>query len=460
MRHPHERLKLISVFAPQIKVRAAKNLASGMGPALVMKQVLRATLCVLFLNGALPGGLYITHARAQTAGAQAFNSEQLDALLAPIALYPDALLAQVLMASTFPLQVVGAARWIEDPAHKSLSGDALAKAIEPQAWDPSVKSLVPFPSVLELMNSNLDWTQQLGYAFADKQAAVMNSVQRLRFQAQTVGNLKTTEQQTVRVEKQVIIIEPARPTVVYVPSYNPTVVYGAWPYPAYPPVYLPPPPGYVFGTALVSGIAFATGVAVVGSLWGWARPGWGAGYVNVNVNHYNNINVNRTHINSNVWQPNRPGGRPAGLQRPPNGPVGQPARPNGLPANAIGRPNVNVPASAVNRPPRPAAAQPGLANRPAVTNAGQANAGNRPKLGQGTSNRQRADAAVPAGTGGRAPGQRPAQARQPEAFRGMDRGREAAQFGARGTQSRDASRIQHRGNAGAAVRGGAGRRRG
>ena len=335
----------------------------------------------LVLNGTAPTVLGITHASAQTTGTEEFNAEQLDALLAPIALYPDALLAQVLMASTFPLQVVSAWRWVEDPAHKSLSGDALAKAVEPQTWDPSVKSLVPFPAVLALLNSNLDWTQQLGYAFADQQGAVMNSVQRLRLQAQAAGNLKSTEQQVVRTDQQTIIIEPAQPTVVYVPSYNPTVVYGAWPYPAYPPVYLPPPPGYVFGTALVSGIAFAAGVAVVGSLWGWARPGWGGGYVNVNVNRYNSINVNRTHINSNVWQPNRPGGRPAGLQRPPNGPVGRPARSNGLPANAIGRSNVSVPASAVNRPVKSGAGQPNLANRPTGTNAGQANAGNRPNPG-------------------------------------------------------------------------------
>jgi hypothetical protein len=442
-------------------VWAVTSDASPTGQAQMMKQVLRIALCMLVLNGTAPTGLHIAAAGAQTTETQEFNAEQLDALLAPIALYPDALLAQVLMASTFPLQVVGAGRWIEDPAHKSLSGDALANAVEPQTWDPSVKSLVPFPLVLALMNSNLDWTQQLGYAFADQQAAVMNSVQRLRFQAQAAGNLQTTEQQVVRTEKQVIIIEPAQPTVVYVPSYNPTIVYGAWPYPTYPPVYLPPPPGYVFGTALVSGMAFAAGVAVVGSLWGWARPGWGGGYVNVNVNRYNNINVNRTHINSNVWQPNRPGGRPAGLQRPPNGPVGQPARPNGLPANAVGRPNVTVPASAVNRPTKPAGAQPSLANRPAVTSAGQANTGNRPNLGQGTGDQRRGNAAASAGTGARSPAQRPAPARQPEAFKGMDRGREAAQFGARGNQSRAASQAQRRqGNAGAAVRGGVGRRPG
>ena len=286
----------------------------------MMKRLLRIALCGLILNGLSPDARYITLASAQTTEDQAFNSEQLDALLAPIALYPDALLAQVLMASTFPLQVVEAGRWIDDPGHKSLSGDAIAEAVESQAWDPSVKSLVPFPSVLALMNSNLDWTQQLGYAFADQQAAAMSSVQRLRFQAQTAGNLKTTEQQIVRVEKQVIFIEPAQPTVVYVPTYNPVIIYGTWPYPAYPPVYLPPPPGYVFGTALLSGIAFAAGVAVVGSLWGWARPGWGAGYVNVNINRYNTINVNRTHISSNVWQPKSAGwptrGLAAGAKRP------------------------------------------------------------------------------------------------------------------------------------------------
>jgi uncharacterized protein DUF3300 len=362
------------------------------------------------------------------------------------------------MASTFPLEVLTAARWIEDPDHKTLSGDALAEAVEPQTWDPSVKSLVPFPSVLALLNSNLDWTQQLGYAFADQQPAVMDSVQRLRAQAQSAGNLQSTEQQIVHTEQQVIIIEPAQPNVVYVPSYNPTIVYGAWPYPAYPPVYLPPPPGYAFGAALVSGMAFAAGVAVVGSLWGWARPGWGGGYVNVNVNRYNSINVNRTHINSNVWQPNRPAGRPAGLQRPPNGPVGRPARPNGLPANAVGRQNVHVPASAVNRPARPNAGQGNLANRPAGTNAGQA-AGNRVNPGRGIGDRPRGNAAAPAGAGARSAAQRAAPARQPEAFRGMDRGREAAQFGARGNQSRAASQIQRPGNAGGGA-GGRGRRNG
>ena len=433
----------------------------------MIKQLLRLALCIVILDGTAPTDFYISHASAQTAGTQSYNTEQLDALLAPIALYPDALLAQVLMASTFPLQVVSAGRWVEDPAHKSLSGDVLAKTIEPQTWDPSVKSLVPFPSVLALLNSNIEWTEQLGYAFADQQAAVMNSVQRLRVQAQAAGNLKTTEQQIVRSEKQIIIIEPARPTLVYVPNYNPTVVYGGWPYPAYPPVYLPPPPGYAFGTALISGIAFATGVAIVGSLWGWATPGWGRGYVNVNVRHYNTINVNRTRINSNVWQPNRPGGRPAGLQRPPNGPVGQPARPNGLPVNAIGRTNINVSANTLNRPIKYSAAQPNTANRPGVPGVGQPGvgrpgvgqpgAGSRPVPGQRTGTRPALGTPV-------SPGQRPAPARQPEAFRGMDSGRQAAQFGARGNQSRATSQVQAQDrsniNTGAAARGGVSGRRG
>jgi hypothetical protein len=423
----------------------------------MMKQSMRIALSWAILNSTVTPAFPINQACAEPAKIEAYNSEQLDALLAPIALYPDALLAQVLMAATFPLQVVSAGRWVEDPAHKSLSGDALAKAIEPQTWDPSVKSLIPFPAVVALLNGNLDWTQQLGYAFADQQDAVMSSVQRLRAQAEAAGNLQTTEQQIVRTEQQIIVIEPAQPNVVYVPSYNPQIVYGAWPYPTYPPVYLPPPPGYVFGAALVSGIAFATGVAVVGSLWGWATPGWGRGYVNVNVNRYNNINVNRTQINSNVWQPNRPGGRPAGLQRPPNGPVGQPARPNGLPANAIGRSNVNVPASAVNRPSRAASAQPNP--RPGGTNIGQAN-----RIGAGQSPVNRAGRVAPASPapGARPPGQRTAPGRQPEAFRGIDNGRQAAQNGARGSQSRAGSQVQQqsRANAGAAVRRGAGRRPG
>ena len=216
--------------------------------------------------------------------------------MAPIALYPDSLLAQIFMASTYPLEVVQAARWVK--ANKNLKGDALTAALEKENWDPSVKSLVNFPQVLDMMNEKLDWTQKMGDAFLAQQKDVMDTVQKLRVKAQAEGNLKTTQQQKVVVEKetQTIIIEPANPQVVYVPTYNPTVVYGAWAYPAYPPYYYYPP-GYTAGAALFS---FGAGVAV-GAAWGyaWGDCNWGGGDVNVNVNRNTNINNN---INRSKYQ--------------------------------------------------------------------------------------------------------------------------------------------------------------
>ncbi|HSB52604.1 MAG TPA: DUF3300 domain-containing protein, partial [Dissulfurispiraceae bacterium] len=186
---------------------------------------------------------------AQDAGgtpAAKFNKEQLEQILAPGALYPDEVLSQVLMASTYPLDVVQASRWATQ--NKDLKGDALTKALEKQDWDPSVKSLVNFPQVLQMMNEKLDWTQKLGDAFLAQEKDVMDTIQVLRKKAEAEGNLKTTKEQKVVVEKETIIIQPANPQVVYVPTYNPTVVYGAWPYPAYPPYYYYPP-GYAAGAA-------------------------------------------------------------------------------------------------------------------------------------------------------------------------------------------------------------------
>src|SRR5262247_3039145 len=216
--------------------------------------------------------------------AQAFKPEEIDALVAPIALYPDDLLSQIFMASTYPLEVVQAGRWARQ--NQNLKGDALAQALEKQDWDPSVKSLVNFPEVLFKMSDKLDWTQKLGDAFLEQQKDVMDAVQRLRAKAQAAGNLQTTEQQKVIVEEKIIKIEPTSPQTVYVPTYNPTVVYGAWPYPAYPP-YAYYPPGYVAGTALLS---FGVGMAVGGALWG--NCNWGHGDVDVNVNNYNNYTKN------------------------------------------------------------------------------------------------------------------------------------------------------------------------
>ena len=216
----------------------------------------------------------------------AFKPEELEQILAPIALYPDSLLTQILMASTYPLEIVNADRWTKQ--NKDKKGDALAKALEAQPWDPSVKSLVNFPQVLAMMSEKLDWTQKVGDAFLAQQKDVMGTIQKLRHKAQESGNLKTTKEQVIKVEQEVIIIEAASPQVVYVPSYNPTVVYGAWPYAAYPP-YSYAYPGYPWG----AGLAFAGGVAV-GAAWGyaWGGANWRGGDVDVNVNRNTNINNN------------------------------------------------------------------------------------------------------------------------------------------------------------------------
>ena len=214
-------------------------------------------------------------------GSPTFKQEELDQLLAPIALYPDSLLSQILMASTYPLEIVQAARWVKP--NKDLKGDALTAELEKQPWDPSVKSLVNFPQILQMMNEKLDWTQKLGDAFLAQEKEVMGTIQSLRAKAYAEGNLKTTKEQTVIVEKdpQVIIIEPASPQVVYVPTYNPTVVYGVWAYPAYPP-YPVYPPG-----------SFAAGVAVGAAWWyGWGDCDWHGGDVDIDVNRNTNINRN------------------------------------------------------------------------------------------------------------------------------------------------------------------------
>src|SRR5512139_3354660 len=223
-----------------------------------------------------------------------FSQEKLDSLLAPIALYPDDLLAQTLMASTYPLDVVAAARFVKE--NPKLTGDALDKAVLEKNWDPSVQSLTAYPQVLEMMNNKLDWTQELGDAFLADEKRVLDTVQRLRQKADAAGNLKSSEQQKVVKEQQTIIIQPAQPEVVYVPTYNPTVVYGSWWAPSYPPYYHPPPPSYYPpGGYLAAGlIGFGIGVAIANNHWGWAHADWHGGDVNVNVNR------NNTFINNNA----------------------------------------------------------------------------------------------------------------------------------------------------------------
>ena len=225
-----------------------------------------------------------------------FKKEEIEQLVAPIALYPDALVAQILMASTYPLEIVQAARWSK--ANPKVTGKELEDAMQKQSWDPSVKSLAAFPQVLTMMNDKLDMTQKLGDAFLGQQKEVMDAIQRLRAKAHAAGNLKSSKEQTVTSEQEggttVIKIEPADPKVVYVPTYDPMVVYGPWPYPAYPPYYYYPP-GYVPGAMFFS---FTVGVIVGNAMWGGCH--WGGSNVYINHNTYNNFN--KTNIKSGDWQ--------------------------------------------------------------------------------------------------------------------------------------------------------------
>ena len=156
-------------------------------------------------------------------------------MLAPIALYPDPLLSQILMATTYPLEIVEAARWVA--ANPGLRGDDAVRAVAAQPWDPSVKSLVAFPQILALLDQRLDWTQRLGNAFLAQQAQVMDTVQALRRRANSAGNLRSSDQMQVEDQSGSIALEPANPQLVYVPYYDPMTVYGSWWWPGYPPVY-------------------------------------------------------------------------------------------------------------------------------------------------------------------------------------------------------------------------------
>ena len=230
----------------------------------------------------------------QAAGGKTFSQQELDQLLAPIALYPDSLLAQILMASTYPLEVVMAERWVK--ANPNLKGKALEDALQSQPWEPAVKSLTVLPQVLTMMSEKLDWTYKLGDAFLAQQQEVMATAQALRKKARDQGTLKDSKEQKVVTDTQdnvqVIRIEPTNPEVVYVPTYDPASVYGTWPYPAYPPYYWYPP-----GYAYAPGLWFATGVIVGAALWGGLT--WGGGSVNINVNRYNNFN--RSNISNGNW---------------------------------------------------------------------------------------------------------------------------------------------------------------
>jgi hypothetical protein len=234
---------------------------------------------LLVLLMAMPSPIF---AQDSKTAPKKFSQAELDQALAPIALYPDSLLAHVFIAATYPLEVVMADRWVSQ--NKNLKGDELNNAVSKQPWDASVKALVPFPDVLSMMGQKLDWTQMVGDAFLAQQGDVMDTVQQLRKRASDAGNLKSTEQQKVIVEKEVIRIEPASPSVVYVPVYDPRWVYGPWWWPYYPPYVVYP---YPFGVAIAPGLIWYGAGLYVGSYWGsWGYWGWHNHAFYVNRNYY------------------------------------------------------------------------------------------------------------------------------------------------------------------------------
>jgi hypothetical protein len=253
--------------------------------------------------------------------------DQLDSLVAPIALYPDPLLAQTLAASTYPLEVIQLQQWLTK--NSGLKDQALADAAAKQPWDPSIQALAALPDVVKRLADDIQWTTDLGNAFLAQQSEVMDAVQRMRKKAQDKGNLKTTEQQKVETKviesKSVIVVEQANPQVVYVPSYDPVIVYGPPVYP-YPPIYYPYyPAGYY-----AAGVAISFGVGVMmGAFWsgGW---GWGCGWGgNNDITINNNNNFNR---NSNIGNGNRPSQLPGGNR----GGVGNGNRPSQQPGGGRG----------------------------------------------------------------------------------------------------------------------------
>ncbi len=249
---------------------------------------------------ALPPGL-LAQGGTQSGASGQYSKEQLTQMLAPIALYPDALLSQMLMAATYPLEIVEADRWAKQ--NPSLKGDQLDSALKDKSWDVSVKSMTHFPDILAQMSKNLEQTQRLGDAFLAQQGQVMDTIQELRNKAYAQGNLKTTKEQKVIVEQQYITVAPADPQVIYVPAYNPAVVYGVWAYPAYPP----PPPYYYYPYAPVAGtaMAFGAGLVVGAAIAGWCGFSWGNHNVTVNnfyTNNFNRNNFNNINRGNQNWQ--------------------------------------------------------------------------------------------------------------------------------------------------------------
>lgn len=250
-----------------------------------MNPIIRHILSAALIVGALAGAACSTTATAQTPRA-VVPQEELEQLLAPVALYPDALLTQILIAATYPLEVVQAARFID--RNPNLNDDALSEAARAKPWDESVKALLQTPAVLVMMNDKLDWTQQLGDAFLEQRDAVMDTVQTLREQARASGSLASNTQQRVVIREKIIIIEPTRPNFLFVPYYDPFVVYGGWHWHRRP-WYWEPPIRYrpvSWGVTISSGISWSVGIGISHPVWHARRPDWHARSVTINNNYY------------------------------------------------------------------------------------------------------------------------------------------------------------------------------
>lgn len=291
-----------------------------------LRRQLAAVMCsTLLVAGAPPTStapdILTRLSSAPDEQAPKISNDQLDSLVAPIALYPDPLLAQVLAASTYPLEIMQLQQFLEK--HKDLKDQALTDAVMKQNWDPSIQSMAALPDVVKRLADDIQWTTDLGNAFLAQESDVMDAVQRMRAKAKGTGNLKSNDQMKVETKvvdnKSVVVIEQSNPQVVYVPSYNPTVVYGPPAYP-YPPIYYPPPGYYAAGMAISFGVGMAIGAAWGGGGW-CCNSGWGSNNnvtINNNNNYVRNSNTNRQNVNAgnrtgnNTWQhnPQHRGGAP------------------------------------------------------------------------------------------------------------------------------------------------------
>jgi hypothetical protein len=388
-----------------------------------------AVLCVALLMASTPD----TFAQQQPAGAsqdqqqKPLTAEQLDSLVAPIALFPDPILSQVLVASTYPLEVVEAGRWIKQ--QPNVSGKALADAAAKQPWDASVQALILVPDALKRLDQNITWTSDLGNAFLAQQQDVMDAIQRMRKSASDRGALQTTPQQTVSTTsangQTYVEIQPASTQVVYVPEYNPAAVWGPAPdYYPYPAVYYPPYTGaYIAAGAITFGVGVAVGAILAGGWnnWGW-NFGWGGRNVIVNNNFINNNRFNRVNVgNGNAWvhNPAHRGGVPYSNRAIAN-------RFQGMGDRSIARPTVAQTQQRLN--------QAGIGNRGgAISQPGAGNLANRAGMpgapgslgqrGAATGSANRLAPGNPASGGGDRIGNRGMQGSVPQGmFGGMNQG--------------------------------------